>query len=202
MIRMRPLMVALTTVMLAACASAPMHYYTLIPAPDSQPEAAAPSAGFQFELLPVGIPAQVDVPQLVVRQGRQSVALLDSERWIAPLADEVRGALSVDLSDRLHAQDIGSGLPVDGKPVLRIKIDLRRFESSPGNYALIDATWSIRPLKGDVVLTCSSHISENPGQGYDGMVAAHQQALSELAGQIAGVAPALAAGSSPACPAL
>jgi uncharacterized protein len=200
MIRMRHLMAALATAMLAACASAPMHYYTLIPAPDNQPE-AAPSAGFQFELLPVGIPAQVDVPQLVVRQGGQSVALLNGERWIAPLADEVRGALSVDLSHRLNAQDIASGLPVDGKPVLRIKIDLRRFESSPGNYALIDATWSIRPLKGDAVLTCSSHISENPGQGYDGLVAAHQQALSELAGQIASVAPALAAGSSPGCPA-
>jgi uncharacterized protein len=201
MIRMRHLLAALTTAMLAACASAPTHYYTLIPAPESQAEAVAPTAGFQFELLPVGIPAQVDVPQLVVRQGGQSVALLDGERWIAPLADEVRGALSVDLSHRLGAQDIGNGLPVDGKPVLRIKVDVRRFESSPGQYAVIDATWSIRPLKGDTVLTCSSHISENPGQSYGGLVAAHQQALSELAGQIAGVAPALAAGSSPACPA-
>ena len=202
MIRMRQLMVAFGAAALAACASAPVHYYTLVPAPDStQADAAVPPASFQFELLPVGIPAQVDVPQLVVRQGGQSVALLDGERWIAPLADEVRGALSVDLSHRLNAQDIGSGLPVDGKPVLRIKIDLRRFESSPGQYASIDATWSIRPLKGDTVLTCSSHISENPGQGYDGLVAAHQQALSELAGRIASVAPALAAGGAPACPA-
>jgi uncharacterized protein len=201
MIRMRHLTVALAAVMLAACASAPMHYYTLVPAPDSQQDAGAPAAAFQFELLPVGIPAQVDVPQLVIRQGGQSVALLDGERWIAPLGDEVRSALSVDLSHRLNAQDIGNGLPVDGKPVVRIKIDLRRFESSPGQYALIDATWSVRPLKGDAVLTCSSHISENAGAGYDGLVAAHQQALSELAGRIAAVAPALAAGSSPACPA-
>ena len=203
MIRMRHLLVPMAATMLAACSSAPMHYYTLIPPPDSgQAETAVPAASFQFELLPVGVPAQVDVPQLVVRQGGQSVALLDGQRWIAPLADEARGALSVDLSRRLNAQDIGSGLPVDGKSVVRIKIDLRRFESSPGNYALIDATWSIRPLKGDTVLTCSSHISENPGQGYDGLVAAHQQALSELAGQIASIAPAVAAGSTPACPSL
>ncbi|MBE1160057.1 PqiC family protein [Dyella acidiphila] len=201
MIRMRHVMAPLAALALAACASAPMHYYTLIPAPDSSPAAAAPPASFQFELLPVGIPAQVDVPQLVVRQGGQSVALLDGQRWVAPLADEVRGALSVDLSQRLNAQDIGSGLPVDGKPVLRIKLDVRRFESAPGQYALIDATWSVRPTKGDAVLTCSSHISENPGQGYDSLVAAHQQALAALAGQIASVAPALAAGSTPACPA-
>jgi uncharacterized protein len=201
MIRMRHLLLACGVAALAACASAPVHYYTLVPAPDStQADATVPPANFQFELLPVGIPAQNDVPQLVVRQGGQAVALLDGERWIAPLADEVRNALSVDLSRRLNARDIGSGLPVDGKPVVRIKIDLRRFDSSPGNYALIEATWSVRPLKGDTVLTCSSRITENVGQGYGGLVAGHQQALSELAGQIASVAPALAAGSSPACP--
>ena len=201
MIRLRHLLTAFGAAALAACASAPMHYYTLIPPPDSAAaDATVPPASFQFELLSVGIPAQDDVPQLVVRQGAQAVALLDGERWIAPLADEVRGALSVDLSRRLNAQDISSGLPVDGKPVLRIKIDLRRFDSSPGSYALIDATWTIRPLKGDAVLTCSSRLNENAGQGYEGLVAGHQQALSELAGQIASVAPALAAGSTPACP--
>jgi uncharacterized lipoprotein YmbA len=200
MIRMRHLIVAVGAAMLAACASAPVHYYTLVPEPDSTQAQSVPPASFQFELLSVGIPAQNDVPQLVVRQNGQAVALLDGERWIAPLADEVRSALSVDLSRRLNARDIGSGLPVDGKPVVRIKVDLRRFESSPGNYALIEATWSVRPLKGDTVLTCSSHISENVGQGYGGLVAGHQQAVAELAGQIASVAPALAAGSTPGCP--
>lgn len=201
MIRTRHLVAALGAVLLAACASAPTHYYTLIPASNNaQAERSAPPANFQFELLPVGIPAQDDVPQLVVRQGGQAVALLNSERWIAPLADEIRGALSVDLSRRLNAQDISSGLPVDGKPVLRIKVDLRRFDSSPGSYALIDATWTVRPLKGNVVLTCSSRINENIGQGYEGLVAGHQQALGELAEQIASVAPAMAAGTVPACP--
>jgi uncharacterized protein len=202
MIRARHLTAAMAATLLAACASAPTHYYTLVPAPDSAPaENGMPSAPFQFELLPIGVPAQDDVPQLVVRQGGQSVNMLNGERWIAPLADEVRNALSVDLSRRLDAQDIRGGLPVDGKPVLRIKVDVNRFDSSPGAYALIEATWTIRPLKGDVVLTCTSRINESVGQGYEGLVAGHQQALGELADRIASVAPALAAGSVPACPA-
>ncbi|RDS85521.1 PqiC family protein [Dyella psychrodurans] len=201
MIRVRQLMTALVAAMLAACSSAPVHYYTLVSAPDStETENGMPPAQFQFELLPIGIPAQDDVPQLVVRQGGQAVNLLNGERWIAPLADEVRNALSVDLSRRLHAQDIRGGLPVDGKPVLRIKVDINRFDSSPGNYALVEATWTIRPLKADVVLTCTSRINQNVGQGYEGLVAGHQQALGELADQIASVAPSLAAGSVPACP--
>ncbi|MFC3650641.1 membrane integrity-associated transporter subunit PqiC [Dyella humi] len=201
MIRMRYLMAALGTVALAACASAPMHYYTLIPASDNGTPAAALPAHFQFELMPVGVPAQNDVPQLVVRQGGQAVTLLNGERWAAPLADEVRGALSVDLSQRTGAQDISGGVAVNGKPVLRIKVDLRRFDSAPGSYALIDATWTVRELRSQAVLTCSSHISESVGQGYAGLVAGHQQALSTLAGQIASVAPAMAAGSVPStCP--
>jgi uncharacterized protein len=202
MIRMRPLTVMLGAALLAACSSAPMHYYTLVPAPDATSADTSPSpANFQFELLPIGIPAQDDVPQLVVRQGGQSVALLNGERWIAPLADEVRNALSVDLSRRLNAQDITTGLPVDGKPVLRIKVELQRFDSSPGNYALIDATWTIRPLKGDGALTCRSRINEDAGQGYEGLVAGHQRALAELAERIASVAPSMAAGRTPMCPA-
>jgi hypothetical protein len=150
--------------------------------------------------MPVGIPAQNDVPQLVVRQGGQAVTVLNGERWAAPLADEVRGALSVDLSQRTNAQDISGGVAASGKPVLRIKVDLRRFDSSPGNYAQIDATWTVRELRSQAVLTCSSHISESVGQDYAGLVAGHQQALSTLAGQIASVAPAMAAGSVPGCP--
>lgn len=202
MIRMRHLTAALGAAALAACASAPVNYYTLIPAPDGgATESAGPPAHFQFELMQVGVPAQDDVPQLVVRQGGQSVALLNSHRWVAPLADEVRGALAVDLAQRMHAPDISGGVPINGKPVLRIKVDLRRFDSSPGNYALIDATWTVRELHSQAVLTCSTRISESAGQGYGELVAGHQRALSTLAAQIASVAPAIAEGSVPAaCP--
>ena len=204
MIRMRYLLAACGAAMLAACASAPVHYYTLIPASDGAPSGSAASttpAPFQFELLPVGIPAQNDVPQLVVRQGGQAVTLLNGERWVAPLGDEIRGALSVDLTQRTRAQDISGGVAANGKPVLRIKVDLRRFDSSTGNYAQIDATWTVRELHSQAVITCSSHISESVGQGYGDLVAGHQRALAMLAGQIASVAPAMAAGSVPSCPA-
>lgn len=188
--------------LLGACASAPMHYYTLIaPVADN---AVPPASGtpLQFELLPVGVPTQVDQPQLVVRQGGQGIAILDGERWIAPLGDEVRGALSADLARALHAQDV-TGLPDNGKPVLRIKLDLRRFDSEPGNYALIDAAWSLR-LPGEAgraVLACSNRVSESIGPGYDALVQGHQRALARLAEQIATTARPFAAGQNVGCPA-
>lgn len=187
--------------LLAACASAPLHYYTLVAPADGAAEApSAPS--LPFELLPVGVPAQVDQPQLVVREGGQSVALLGSERWIAPLGDEVRSALSAELARELGSADV-SGLPGNGQPLLRIKLDLRRFDSAPGSYALIEAAWSVRLLHGErpAALACTSRVSEAVGPGYPALVQGHQRALGRLAAQVAGVARALGSGRTPACPA-
>ncbi len=94
----------------------------------------------------LGVPADVDEPQLVVREGGERVDLLDGERWIAPLSDEVHAALTADLARALPGQDV-STLGAGGKSVLRIKLDLRRFESVPGAYALIEAAWSLRRLE-------------------------------------------------------
>lgn len=186
--------------LLAACASAPLHYYTLVaPADESAAASAAPS--LPFELLPVGVPAQVDQPQLVVREGGQGVALLGSERWIAPLGDEVRSALSAELARELGSADV-SGLPGNGKPLLRIKLDLRRFDSAPGSYALIEAAWSVRLLHGarPAALACTSRVSETVGPGYPALVQGHQRAIARLATQIATAARALGDGQAPVCP--
>jgi uncharacterized protein len=186
---------------LAACASAPLHYYTLIAPADESPSNAG-SASLPFELLPVSVPTQVDQPQLVVREGGQGVALLGSERWIAPLGDEVRGALSADLARELHSQDV-SGLPGNDRPRLRIKLDLRRFDSQPGSYALIEGAWSVRLLHGAQpgALACTSRINVPVGSGYPALVQGHQQAIARLAGQIATTARLLGNGETPACPA-
>ena len=200
--RLLGLGVALT---LTACASAPLHYYTLVPPATSDTASPSPvAASLPFELLPVSIPAQVDQPQLVVRDGSQGVALLNGERWIAPLGDELRSALSTDLARQLRSQDV-SALPSNDKPLLRIKLDVRRFDSLPGSYALIDGTWSVRVMHGangqGGTLSCTSRISETVGAGYDALVQGHQRAIGRLAAQIAAAAQSLGNGQTPACPA-
>jgi hypothetical protein len=186
-------------VALGACASAPMHYYTLVP-PAASAEAVK-TTGMPFELLPVSVPAQVDQPQMVVRQGQQGVVLLDGERWIAPLGDEIRSALSAQLSQDLHSQDV-SGMAHGAQPLLRIKLDVRRFESSPGQYALVEGAWSLRELhaRQDRSLACTSRIREPVGAGYDALVQGHQRAIAQLATQIAAAASQWQNGQAASCP--
>lgn len=194
--RLGPIAAALA---LGACASAPTHYYTLIAPVTEAPAATSP--GLPFELLPVSVPPQDDQPQLVIRQGGQGVALLDGHRWIAPLGDEIRGALSADLAQALGRPDV-SGLAHEGARVARIKVDVRRFDSQPGSYALLEAAWSVRVMGGDAperTLACTSRFNQPVAGGYDALVQGHQQALGRLAGEVADAVRALAAGSA-RCP--
>jgi len=177
---------------LAGCTSAPTQYYTLLP---TVQEAPAPrSAGplpFQFELASVQVPVQVDQPQLVVRQQQGVLAILENQRWGSPLADEFHDALADQLERQLGVRDL-AGLPkAPGVPIVSVQNDVRRFDSLPGRYALIDVVWSLG-LRGDSQqrrqLTCSSQISRPAGVELDSLVKAHQQAIAELAQTIADTA--------------
>ena len=190
---------------LAACASAPLHYYTLV-APEADAPAAAAVPGLSFELLPVSVPAQVDQPQLVVRSGAQGMQLLNGERWIAPLADELRSALAADLARTLPARD-ASGLSAGNQPRLCIKFDVRRFDSQPGEYALLAGTWSVRQVgagragQAEMAVTCADSVRESVGAGYPALVEGHQRALARVAAHITVAARAVATGQMATCPA-
>ncbi|WP_024673080.1 PqiC family protein [Pseudomonas syringae] len=180
---------------LGACTSTQTHYYTLIAPMGATSAAAVSPMPFQFEMLPVLMPVQVDQPPLVVRQGNGSLAILDTERWGSPLGDEFHDALTPQLEHRFGSRDM-AGLPKNGEqPVLSVRTDVRRFESMPGNYALIDVVWTLGLREAGATagskrqsLTCSSVIREQAGEGMENLIVAHQKAVSTLADKIAATA--------------
>jgi len=186
---------------LGACASAPTHFYTLqheaAPIASAAPASSAP---FQIEVLPVAVPPQVDQAEFLVRQSDQRVAVLDNERWAAPLAAELRGAFAADLVTALGTRDV-YGLPrPPAVPVYRIVIDVRVFDSWPGRHARIRADWSVRGNSEAALVTCTSTASEDVGADYDALVQGHQRAIAQISGDIAATVRGLAGGGVAACP--
>jgi len=186
---------------LGGCASAPTHFYTLqhdaTPAAGAVPAAPAP---FQIEVLPVAVPPQVDQAEFLVRQSDQRVAVLDNERWAAPLAAELRGAFAADLVAALGARDV-YGLPrPPAVPVYRIVIDVRVFDSWPGRHARIQADWSVRGNSEAALVTCTSTASEDVAADYDALVQGHQRAIAQISGDIAAAVRGIAGGAAAACP--
>ncbi|MGA7438861.1 MAG: PqiC family protein [Luteibacter sp.] len=185
---------ALVVASLAACSSAPVHFHTLVP-PATAP--AATVSPFAIDVMAVGVPPQVDQPAMVLRSGSSSVSVLDGERWASPLGDEIRSALAADLSSRLGTHDI-HGLPrAKDASVVRVQVDVRRFDSELGGNATLEAAWSVRTDSRSA--NCASRVVEPAGSSYDTLVDAHQRALAQLADQIAAASRSVANGQAAAC---
>lgn len=173
---------------LAACSSAPpVRYYTLVRPLDA---AAPPQRLGGLDLVSVKVPAAADYPQLVVRQGAERVELVETRQWIAPLPQEIRNALVARLSS----------VPAPaGVSDLRLGVDVTRFESVLGSYALLEAQWQLRAGRGEP-LACATRVSEPVGEGFEALVAGHQRALDHLAEHIATAIRGFGGSAAPACP--
>ncbi|EOD8927376.1 PqiC family protein [Pseudomonas aeruginosa] len=184
----RPILHGLTALSLAlgACASPPVHYHTLLPALEKLPTDQAP-AGFLIDVLAVGIPAQLDQPQLVVRQGPTGIAVLDGERWAGPLGEELRDALSAELVSRLKTRDIAGLARPAHTPVLRLKVQIRRLDAWPGHKADLEADWALGFVDeaANARLVCSGRFETPVRGGYPELVLGQQRNIAALAERIA-----------------
>ncbi|CAG9237904.1 ABC_trans_aux domain-containing protein [Paraburkholderia tropica] len=189
---------------LAGCASPASRFYTLSPTGDAartQPAAAANgNPAWLIELAPVDVPPQVAKTQFVVQTDAAQVRVLEQERWASMPGDEIRRALSVDLTQQLNTIDVYGSPHPDGVPVYRVSVNVQRFESWPGSHALIDAVWSVRSLDSQTVMTCRTVLDEPVGASYDALVAGHRDAVGALSQSIASGLRALAAGPGQARP--
>lgn len=187
----------LSALALAGCASAPPdHFYSLsngLPPASATMPAAAP---YFIEVLAPSVPPQVARSQLVITSGAGRIDLLEQERWSAPLASEIGQALSLALSARLGAIDVFRTPAPEQAAIYRISTSVQRFESAPGQYALLDAVWSVRLAGSPKVLTCRSELKEPVAPGYDALVDGHRRAVGRLADSIAAAVRRLAAGGT------
>ena len=185
--------------LITACTSAPVHFHTLVPAPEAANGGPPSSVASGVIVEAVKIPAQVDRIEMVVRQNNGEIAVLNNELWIAPLPDELQSALSGDIHRQLRiAAAMGAPVPQE----ISIRVVVERFESAPSHYALIDASWEIRANTSTqkIRLWCASHAYEPVGDGYVALERGHQRAVALISDQIATAVKGLKTENASACP--
>lgn len=156
--------------MLGACRSEPIAFHTLTPAHLS-PSTRAEAGGVRIES--ISVPPQVDRAQIVIRQGDSGLAILETQWWAATLADELKSALV----DRLASSN--------ARQAVALRVDVQRFDSVPGQYALLDVRWRLRQINGDrPALTCRTTLQSPAGPSIDELVVAHQNNLKRFAALI------------------
>ncbi|KAG8152913.1 PqiC family protein [Burkholderia catarinensis] len=173
---------------LGGCGSSPKaSFYTL--APDATLASTDNTTPVRVVIGPVTVPDLIDRPQIVTRAAGSRVEIDEFARWAEPLKTDIARVIAADLgtllgSAQVNVFDSGAGTA----PAWRVRVDVMRFDSMPGDSVTIDAQWTIRPPgKPDVVRGRSVVHELVQGQGYDALVTAHDRALASVSRDIASV---------------
>ncbi len=182
--------------LLAACTSPDIHYHTLM----SSTPSTVHRIQFDINVLPVIVPAQLDMQQVVIRENSSGAAILENERWLSPLADEFTTALSALLAEQLATQDISGLRDQANRPVVTVKVTVRRFDSWPGNKVHLQADWVLTLKSEKQQMVCHSDLSQGVGGDVSALFPAWQNLLNRLSEQIAAAALTLSTQTA-SCPA-
>lgn len=172
-------------VMLTGCVTRqPDHFYVI----DAQPPAGAPARS-QFDrqvTLRVSIPSLVDRGEMVL-EGQSGVAVMEHERWAAPLADMINGALGGDI-ERRRADVVVLPRSADraGIPLAKISVQIDQVSARLGGQLSIDTHWRITDGRtGKETLGRDTFVSPQQPQSYADIAAALSACVGLLADRLA-----------------
>lgn len=176
--------IALVAAAASGCGTtAPSRFYTLDVTAVS--DGAAP-VSYPIMVGPVSVPAAVDRPQFVVQAAPNRVDVDEFNRWAAPLNDAVAQVVAGDLVKLLGTPNVAAAPLTNFDPAYRVTIDVQRFDSVPGQAALLEAEWTVRRTAGAQTRSGRTVARETvQGDGFDALAAAHSRALAKMSGDIA-----------------
>jgi uncharacterized lipoprotein YmbA len=184
---MKPLSLGLCALLLpAGCVTRqPDRFYVL----DPQPAAIAESRS-QFDrqvTLRVTVPSLVDRSEMVIATPN-GVAVMDHERWAAPLADLVTASLSEGL-ERRRSDVVVLPKSADnaGIPIVRVTVELDRLTARLGDRLSIETHWRVTDVRtGKERLGRDVFVSPQQPHSYAEVAAALGACIALLADRLAG----------------
>lgn len=188
----------LAAALLAGCGtSPPSRFYTLDATATSTPSATARPA-LVVAVGPVTVPAIVDRPEFVVSAGPNEVKIDDFNRWASPLQDGLSRAVAENLVALLGTpRVVRYPQPLAIEADYRVVIEVRTFDSAPGQSTALDAVWTIRRSKDGRTQTGRTSVRDAvPDKGYEALAAAHSRAVARMSQDIANAILAMQGGAS------
>lgn len=181
---------------LAACSSTPTPEPQLYRLPlEINGSAAAlpampnPAAAGHWQLVrPVRLPAQLEQDALLLPDAGTGVLRMSGHRWVEPLRDAIPRVLMHDLGRLLGGQQVlDSPLPPGLSVDRQLRLELLALEAAPGQHEVrLQARWSLADPAGQRPprLGSARIVVPTTGTGPQAVVAAHRQALWQLAQQL------------------
>ncbi|WP_213955790.1 MULTISPECIES: membrane integrity-associated transporter subunit PqiC [unclassified Variovorax] len=187
---------------LAGCAASLPRFYTLA-SPSAATAAVAGSAPLWIEVAPLAVPERLARPQMVVRSAGvdAQVEVLEDSRWASSFESELRDALSSGIAGQLGALDGTRGGRPASAPVMRISVQVRRFDAVEGSRVEASLGWSARRAEQPRALVCQVNLSEPvSGPGIDAVAQSAQRLTANASAAIARGVAALQSNPDATCP--
>jgi uncharacterized lipoprotein YmbA len=180
---MKSLALGFAVLLFAGCVTRQQdHFYTLNPLPAA---VAAPSQFNRQVTVRVTIPSMLDRGEMVLASPA-GVTMQDHERWAAPLADMINGALSQDIERRrgdvvvLHRSADKAGIPL-----VSIAVDIDQVSARLNDHLSIETHWRVTDARtGKEALGRDTFVSPQQPQSYAEIAAAFSACLALLADRL------------------
>ena len=184
---------------LCGCRSAPITYYTLTPADHSGTTAGDSRPAIKAILVLRNLPAGIDTTQILIRTDDTRLRVEESGRWVAPLGDELRGAL-VDALRRQYGITVLESARHSEAPVPRIDLTVRKFDLEGTSITLaVDWALSSTGHEPGSSLSCQAEFRETSVGTVSGVVVAGQAAVLKLSRALGAAIEASSKGATPGC---
>ena len=187
----------------SACASAPTHYHSLAQTPQkprsstSEPgpttctfDRGAPGSPIPTDtilLAHLAVPSQANRMQLSAHQTPTRLTVYETERWAAPLSDQIAAVFISDLRNALPGLNITSDPLLTGRGTpLRLNIDIEELDALIGKEATVRGRWRLSGTDAVVLEggTCTSKQVLSTAD-IDDLVLAWSRGLSDISAAVA-----------------
>jgi len=204
-IRWPGLLACAPTLFLGACSSAPTHYHSLTPIHQAvrashsetgaivctfdppNPASAQPQAISTVLLSHLAVPVEADRMQLLVHQAPTRLAVYETERWAAPLREQISSILIENLRDALPNVSItGDPLLIGTATPLQLNMEIEELDALAGKEATVRARWRLS-VKEDAASRTGTCTARQPLQStnIDELVLAWSHALADVSSALA-----------------
>jgi uncharacterized protein len=199
--RLLLLCVMLASIAICGCRSAPITYYTLTPGDRGGTPAEIGRPAIKAILVLRSLPAGIDTTQILIRTDDTQLRVEERGRWVAPLGDELRGAL-VDALRHQYGIIVLDSARHNDVPVARVDLTVGKLDVAEGASVTLAVDWALSNAvreAGGASVSCQAEFRERAAGTVSGVVAAGQDAVLKLSRVLGAAIEASSKGEAPIC---
>jgi uncharacterized lipoprotein YmbA len=181
------------TALAAGCGSSPpTSFYTLSAGAPAAATSAPAANTRRVIIVSTTVPAAVDRPQIVLRDGTGRVTFSEFHQWAAPPRSAIAGAVAAQLSRELGGAEVWPtpvAAPADAD--VRVLLNVTRFDGALGESADVEVLWTVRSGATERTGRTAAREAATGDADYGALAAAYTRALNAVSRDLAAAIRAL-----------